>query len=66
MKLMAIIGSPRKGGNTEILADRVIEGYLSKTDADVEKIMVTGKKRFNWALIYMPWQVCTEREASEI
>lgn len=44
MKLMAIIGSPRKGGNTEILVNRVIEGYLSKTDADVEKIMVTGKK----------------------
>ena len=44
MKIMAVIGSPRKGGNTEILADRVIEGYLSKTAADVEKIMVTGKK----------------------
>ena len=34
MKLMAIIGSPRRGGNTDVLADKVIEGYLSKTLAD--------------------------------
>lgn len=44
MKLMAIIGSPRKGGNTEILVDRVIDGYLSKTSAEAEKIIVTEKK----------------------
>ncbi|MCP4628071.1 MAG: flavodoxin family protein, partial [bacterium] len=43
MKLMAVIGSPRKGGNTDILVDKVIEGYRTKTDADVEKIFVTDK-----------------------
>jgi len=43
MKLMAIIGSPRRGGNTEALADAVIQGYLSKTQAEVEKIFVTEK-----------------------
>ena len=44
MKLMAIIGSPRRGGNTEVLVDKVIEGYVSKTPAMVEKIFVTEKK----------------------
>ena len=44
MKLMAIIGSPRRGGNTEALVDKVIEGYLSKTFVTVEKIFVTEKK----------------------
>jgi multimeric flavodoxin WrbA len=44
MKLMAIIGSPRRNGNTEALADTVIEGYLSKTLTEVEKIFVTEKK----------------------
>ena len=44
MKLMAIIGSPRRGGNTETLVDKVIEGYLSKTQAEVVKIFVTEKK----------------------
>jgi multimeric flavodoxin WrbA len=44
MKLMAIIGSPRKGGNTELLVDQVIAGCKSKTDVDVEKIFVVDKK----------------------
>lgn len=26
MKLLAILGSPRKGGNTDILTERVLEG----------------------------------------
>jgi len=43
MKLTAVIGSPRRGGNTETLVDGVIEGYLSKTQADVEKIFVTER-----------------------
>ena len=38
MKVMAFVGSPRKGGNTDILIDKVIEGAKSKTDAEVEKI----------------------------
>jgi len=40
MRLMAINGSPRKGGNTEVLIDQVIAGFKSKTAADVEKIVV--------------------------
>ena len=43
MKLMAIIGSPRKSSNTEILVDKVIAGCMSKTDVDVEKVTVVEK-----------------------
>ena len=38
MKIMAIVGSPRKGSNTDILIDKVIEGARSKTDVEVEKL----------------------------
>jgi len=38
MKIMAFVGSPRKGGNTDILIDKVIEGVKSKTEVEVEKI----------------------------
>ena len=38
MKIMAIVGSPRKGSNTDILIDKVIEGAQSKTDVKVEKL----------------------------
>jgi multimeric flavodoxin WrbA len=38
MKLMAFVGSPRKGGNTDTLIDKVIEGAQSKTTVEVEKI----------------------------
>lgn len=38
MKLMAFVGSPRKGGNTDILIDKVIEGVKSKAESEVEKI----------------------------
>jgi multimeric flavodoxin WrbA len=38
MKIMAIVGSPRKGSNTDILIDKVIEGAQSKTEVDVEKL----------------------------
>ena len=44
MKLMAIIGSPRKGGNTEILVDQVAAGFKSIVDAKVEKFFVIDKK----------------------
>ena len=44
MNLMAMIGSPRRGGNTDILVDKVIEGYLSKTSAQVEKLYITELK----------------------
>ncbi len=38
MKIMAFVGSPRKGGNTDILIDKVIEGAKSKAEVEVEKI----------------------------
>jgi len=38
MKLMAFVGSPRKGGNTDTLIDKVIEGAKSNAEAAVEKI----------------------------
>lgn len=44
MKLMAIVGSPRKNGNTEILIDRIIEGCKSTRDVDAEKIFIVDKK----------------------
>jgi multimeric flavodoxin WrbA len=44
MNLMAIIGSPRKGGNTEILVDQVAAGFRSKADAKLEKFFVIDKK----------------------
>ena len=43
MKLMAIVGSPRKGGNTELLVDRVIEGCKSTREVEVEKFFVIDK-----------------------
>jgi multimeric flavodoxin WrbA len=38
MKLMAIVGSPRKGSNTDILIDQVIAGVRSKREVEVEKV----------------------------
>jgi multimeric flavodoxin WrbA len=38
MKIMAFVGSPRKGSNVDILVDKVIGGAQSKTDVEVEKI----------------------------
>ena len=43
MKVMAIIGSPRKGGNTELLVDRVIEGCRSSGNAEIEKVFITDR-----------------------
>lgn len=44
MKLMAIVGSPRKGGNTELLVDRVVQGVKSRRETEVEKFFVVDKK----------------------
>ncbi len=44
MKLTAIIGSPRKNSNTEILVDKVIEGCKSQGEAEVDKIFIADKK----------------------
>jgi multimeric flavodoxin WrbA len=40
MKIMAIVGSPRKGSNVDILIDKVLEGVKSKTDVEVEKVYI--------------------------
>jgi multimeric flavodoxin WrbA len=37
MKILALIGSPRRGGNTDLLVDQVLEGYSSRGDG-TEKI----------------------------
>jgi multimeric flavodoxin WrbA len=44
MKLMAIVGSPRREGNTDLLIDQVIAGCKSKTDVDVDKFLIVDKK----------------------
>ena len=38
MKIMAFVGSPRKGSNVDWLIDKVIEGACSRGDAAVEKV----------------------------
>jgi multimeric flavodoxin WrbA len=38
MKIMAFVGSPRKGSNVDTLIDKVIEGAQNKTAVEVEKI----------------------------
>jgi multimeric flavodoxin WrbA len=38
MKIMAFIGSPRKGSNVDCLVDKVIEGAGSRCDIAVEKV----------------------------
>ena len=42
-KIMAIIGSPRKGGNTEVLTDKMIEGCKSRGEVEVEKFFIIDK-----------------------
>jgi multimeric flavodoxin WrbA len=37
---MAIVGSPRKGSNTDLLIDKVIEGAKSASAVEVEKIYI--------------------------
>lgn len=45
MNILAIVGSPRKGGNTDILVDRVIGGAKSQRQGiAVEKIYVNDLK----------------------
>jgi multimeric flavodoxin WrbA len=42
-KIMAIIGSPRKGGNTEVLTDKMVEGCKSRGEVEVEKFFIIDK-----------------------
>jgi multimeric flavodoxin WrbA len=44
MRLMAIIGSPRKKGNTELLVDQVVAGCRSRTDVVLEKLLIVDKR----------------------
>lgn len=44
MRLMAIIGSPRKTGNTELLVDQVIAGCRSKTNVELDKLRIVDKR----------------------
>ncbi|MBO8168339.1 MAG: flavodoxin family protein [Thermoanaerobacteraceae bacterium] len=39
MYVLALVGSPRQGGNTDILVDRVLKGCADK-DARVEKVLI--------------------------
>lgn len=42
-KILALVGSPRKGGNTDILTDRVMEGATRKSDRVItEKVYISG------------------------
>jgi multimeric flavodoxin WrbA len=43
MEVMAIIGSPRRGGNTELLVDRVIEGCMSRGHTEIEKVFIADR-----------------------
>jgi len=42
-KILAVIGSPRKGGNTDILVSKIIEGAVSN-DAQIEKLYLSDLK----------------------
>lgn len=44
MKVVAIQGSPRHGGNTEIVLEAVLAGLADKTSIDVTLIHAAGKK----------------------
>ena len=50
MKILGINGSPRIGGNTDILLDKALEGAKSK-GAQVEKVILNQLK-------FVPCQEC--------
>ncbi len=43
MKILGLSGSPRRGGNTELLLDRALEGAKAR-GADVEKLVLSDLK----------------------
>lgn len=43
MKLLGILGSPRRGGNSELLLDQALEGARSK-DSETEKVILNELK----------------------
>lgn len=56
MKVLGINGSPRIGGNTDLLLDKVLEGAKSR-GADTEKIVLNKLK-------FVPCQECEEMDDS--
>jgi len=36
MKILALVGSPRKGGNTDLLVDQILQGAKAKAQAEVQ------------------------------
>jgi len=51
MKVLGIMGSPRRQSNTEILLDRALAG-AKETGAEVEKVVVSGLKAYPCMEIY--------------
>lgn len=44
MRLMTFVGSPRRGGNTDTLADAVIQGFRSLGHQEVEKVFLLDRR----------------------
>lgn len=40
MNIVSFLGSPRKNGNTSLLLDKVLDGILSKNDAQSEIVFL--------------------------
>ncbi|MFC1666437.1 flavodoxin family protein [Candidatus Omnitrophota bacterium] len=57
MKVLGISGSPRIGGNTDILLDKALEGARTK-GADTEKIVLNNLK-------FSPCQECKDMKDNE-
>jgi multimeric flavodoxin WrbA len=43
VKIMAFVGSPRKGSNVDTLTDKVIEGAQTRAEVEIEKIYLYEK-----------------------
>ena len=54
-KILGIVGSPRKKGNTDILVDRILEG-AKDAGADVEKVHLRGLKIKECDGCYVCWK----------
>ncbi len=66
MRILAVVGSPRKGGNTDILVDAVIDG-AREGGAEVEKIYLSDLK-LNFCrgcevcTDVKPWRGCVQKD----
>jgi multimeric flavodoxin WrbA len=54
-KILGIVGSPRKKGNTDILVDRILDG-AKNAGADVEKVHLRGLKIKECDGCYVCWK----------